>query len=114
MTQPELMRQIADAMERNPEGWWKEFEWVSIHGYVMDPSDSDNLFNAICMGREVRVKPITYTLHIEGMPESKYSHVFPANDPRTHSVYVHLRYPDEPTAREALEKLTRAMGGNDD
>ena len=69
MTNSTLMRQIADAMERNPERWWTEFEWVNIYGCVMDTPDPDTLFYAMSTGRGVRPKPSTYTLHVEEMPE---------------------------------------------
>ena len=132
MNQPQLMRQIADAMERNPERWWSEFEWVSIYGYMMNPPDPDNLFYAMSMGREVRPKPSTYTLHVQEMPEPlreepeygrKFWYIDPASEFPTrrttwrgdeHSVRIlnaGLCYPDEITAREASEKLTKAMGG---
>ena len=132
MNQPQLMRQIADAMEQDPEGWWNDFEWVNMHGRVMDPPEPGNLFYAMSMDREVRPKPRTYTLHVKEMPEplreepepgKEVWYIDPASEfpvrrtkwrGQEYSVRLlnaGLCYPDETTAREALEKLTKAMGG---
>ena len=132
MNQPQLMRQIADAMERNPKEWWSEFEWVNMYGRVINPPDPDNLFYAMSMGREVRPKPSTYTLRVQEMPEplrevpeygSEFWYIDPADEVVTSTLWVDsqrnmrmlnagLCYPDQTTAREALEKLTKAMGGS--
>ena len=134
MTQPQLMRQIAEAIECNPDGWWREFERQIYVGYCQQKwveCCSQFVFFNELKGDNIRPKPRTYTLHVQEMPEPL------REEPGFGSVYfllclrsgeiteIHwqgapierrwlsagLCYPDEPTAREALEKLTKAMGG---
>ena len=129
--QPQLMRQIEDAMERNPEGWWEEYQfWGHASGsWIRCASGAQVLSQMSCT--EVRPKPRTYTLHVQEMPE-------PLREEPEPGEYVYLIstltgnvcgaqwdgscrmgayldcglvYSDEPTAREALEKLTKAMMG---
>ena len=130
-TKPQLMRQIADAMERNPEGWWEEFEFwgTASQSWISCQSVAQALGQAGCT--QVRPKPRTYTLHIEGMPEplreepkfnevhyvlwlgnaSPLKAVWEGSDGDFARLKRGLCYPDEATACEALEKLSKAMGG---
>ena len=112
MTQPQLMRQIADAMERNPQGWWKDIQHLDNTDVWFDSHSPVDVFEAICDERAVRPKPRTYTLHVQEMPEPEYYDS--GIDSTVCAFYLHVQYPDEPTAREALEKLTKAMGGFND
>ena len=131
MTQPQLMRQIADAMERNPQGWWKDIQHLDNTDVWFDSHSPVDVFEAICDERAVRPKPRTYTLHVEEMPEplrkepplgTVYYSIIPITGKIQQCMWDGLSnektglragffFPDEPTAREALEKLTKAMGG---
>ena len=131
MTQPQLMHQIADAMERNPEGWWEDIQHLDNTDMWFDSHSPVDVFEAICDERAVRFKPRTYTLHVAEMPEplreepgmrEPYYVLSLANEAFSRTVWTgtnadmaRLRqgrcYPDEPTAREAWEMLTKAMGG---
>ena len=134
MTQPQLMRQIADAMERNPEGWFREFEYFNYQDDEWETLKSEHDLPHPLLYGVVRPKPRTYTLHVEEMPEPLREE--PRSGKRVYLVSLltgnvvsadwdgsrrmgqeldcGLVYPDEPTAREALEKLTKAMGGGND
>ena len=132
MTQAELMRHIADAVERNPEEWWREFE-ICFDGEWMDAEPREVTGLAANCPHKVRPKPHTYTLHVEKMPEPLreepiHNSGYYVINPLSARVFAErwrgevyefvwlsrgLCYPDESTAREALEKLTKAMGGKE-
>lgn len=110
MKQPELMRQIADAMERDPEGWFREFEFLANNGAWCQMMSASEVSQQ-SQKTTVRPKPRTYTLHVEGMPEGKCGHSdLYRNASDGYTLALTADYPDEQTAREALEKLTEAMG----
>ncbi len=114
MKQHELMHAIGDAMERDPEGWWKEFEYFNYRDDKWEALKSKHDLAYPMLYGVVRPKPKTYTLHIEGMPEGECGHsdVY-RNASDGYTLALTVEYPDEQTAREALEKMTSAMGGGE-
>ena len=65
---PVLMREIAKAMEEDPENWFKRFQFYDDkwERWVVCLI-ADVLWHSIKCG-DVRLKPQTYTLHVEDMP----------------------------------------------
>ena len=116
MTIPTLMRQIADAMERNPDRWWEDIQHLDNTDVWFDSHSPVDVFEAICDERAVRPKPRTYTLHVEDMPihGEPFATFSKAVGAPGQVLEIRVNVPNEPTAREALEKLTKAMGGSND
>ena len=68
MNKPELMRQIADAMERTPDGWWLGFEYPDRSGAYHQHTSEADLFNSLMYGADIRPRPRTIRIDME-VPE---------------------------------------------
>ena len=65
---PELMRQIADAMEQDPDGWWREFEYPDRSGAYHQHISEPDLFNSLMYHAKIRPRPRTVRIDVE-VPE---------------------------------------------
>jgi hypothetical protein len=54
-TQPELLRLIADAQERRPDDWWREFEEMDSHWVTV--KDPDVIFRKLREGSYKTIRP---------------------------------------------------------
>ena len=123
---PELMRQIADAMEKDPDGWWREFEYLPPAGWEK-VACKNHLWQAIQVNYEVRPRPRTIRIDVE-VPEPMREHP-KKGDPYWylsfqhdvlpsiwHGVGVdHLRFnrgiwPTEHEAQQAADAIFGALG----
>ena len=125
---PELMRQIADAMERNPEGWWREFEFYfdGLSQWYRFNSEND-VYDHLYRGMRIRPRPRTIRIDVE-VPEPMREHP-KKGDPYWylsfqhdvlpsiwHGVGVdHLRFnrgiwPTEHEAQQAADAIFGALG----
>ena len=68
MNKPELMRMIADAMEKDPKEWWRGFEFQSLDKKWCGHSDETDVFDSLHGGFPVRPRPRTITINVE-VPE---------------------------------------------
>lgn len=86
-TKAEWLREFADAMEADPEWWWKQYEYIGFGEQEMQQAHSEReLLNAISEDRIIRRTPLTVTreqaaeierLQLDGI------HTCHANCPRT-------------------------------
>ena len=67
---PELLRNIADAMEKDPDGWWRTFE-IEYGGIWSPPIGPNDLLQKIITG-SARTRPQTITINVE-VPEPMQS-----------------------------------------
>ena len=67
---PELLRNIADSMEKDPDGWWRKFE-IEYGGIWSPPIGPNDLLQKIIIG-SVRPLPHTITINVE-VPEPMQS-----------------------------------------
>ena len=65
---PELLRQIADAMERRPNDWWEEFE-ATYGGETHTIRSEAGFIGALRLGNHIRRKPHTITINGIEVPE---------------------------------------------
>lgn len=63
MINPEQLRQIADVMERSPDGWWREFVYYMGMGEFVEFESVEQLWNAIRDGIEAHHKPKRISIH---------------------------------------------------
>ena len=64
-----LMREITKAMEEDPENWFKRFQFFGRFSKKWnDCLFPNHIWHSIIDRTQVRLKPQTYTLHIEDMP----------------------------------------------
>ena len=68
MNKPEVMRLIADAMERDPDGWWRGFECADKYGGFYQCLLEEDVWDTIAGGCEVRPRPRTIRIDVE-VPE---------------------------------------------
>ena len=104
-TKPELMRQIADAMEKYADGWWREFEEGSGKYSFDGPA---HFFGTLANGTGIRPRPRTVRIDVE-VPEPmrevpKYGERFWTLAPCTPEGYMRCPWTDHSTDFKALSR----------
>ena len=108
---PEVLHEIADAMKKDPDTWWKGFGYVpscSTSSGVSNFHSSRHVWLSLEVGYEIRRLPRTININVsvpEPMQEMpKYGQKFWFLSPASIKGYTSLRWDSDPVDYAAFKR----------
>ena len=130
-SKPELVRQIADAMECTPERWWRGFEYSDKYGGFYPCLCEEDVWDTLAGGYEVRPRPRTIRINVkvpepmQKMPEDGQPYWVMRDDTKRRASQCIWRgseadiqrfnsgiWPTEHEAQQAADAIFGALGRN--